>query len=718
MDRNITIPAAGQSQKPQQQKPAVLPEIRQDLALYAPEYDVDGAPLWHLHDPLANKYYRMNDRDVQMLALFGQKDAKELKRINQLIFKDSVDKEELAELENFLRMNNLVKGDAAQLAIYQNQLDKAKQQVSWFAKYVRKPLFFRFPLWNPDKFLDRTIGNLRWLGHKATLYSFVIITILGIYLFSRQVEDFFSTFQYFFSWSGLTVYILALAFIKILHEFGHAYVAKAHGCRVPMIGVALMMGWPVLYTDTSDAWKISSRIKRLQIGAAGVAVELVIASLSLFLWSISPEGSIKSAFFLLSTTTWLMSVFVNFNPLMRFDGYYLLSDLLRVPNLEARSFSMAKWWMRERLFGWEEEPPEHFRPVLVIYAYSVWVYRFFLFLGIAYVVYTFFFKVLGAILFVSTLFSFFVTPVIKELKVWMEMKDKIRWNLNTIRSSALVLILLGLVFIPWQRNIPVPAVLRGQIADLYVPEAGQLVRMPDDRQDVINESDILFELMSPQLERDIQQATSRYTELRWTQASQGFDNNLRSQARIVNSELITQNEILRGLLEKNEQLLIRAPLSGRIVDIAPDIRVGDWLPNGFKIATVVDVRDLEVIAYLEEGQLDRVELGMPARFFPENMEFGVVDAYVKAIDLVAITELDNLYQSSLFGGNLAVREDNAGVQNLVGSHYRIELGLYGTNELNQDKVIRGTAVIDGKRTSFFNRVKKRFVAVFLRESGF
>ena len=87
MDRNITIPAAGQSQKPQQQKPAVLPEIRQDLALYAAEYDVDGAPLWHLHDPLANKYYRMNDRDVQMLALFGQKDAKELKRINQLIFK-------------------------------------------------------------------------------------------------------------------------------------------------------------------------------------------------------------------------------------------------------------------------------------------------------------------------------------------------------------------------------------------------------------------------------------------------------------------------------------------------------------------------------------------------------------------------------------------------------------------------------------------------------
>lgn len=718
MDRNLTVQAAGQQQQKPQQKKAVLPEIRQDLALYPAEHDVDGAPLWHLHDPLANKYYRMNDKDVQLLALFGQKNAKELKRLNQLIFKGEVDKEELEELENFLRMNNLVKGDATQLGLYQTQIDKAKDQVSWFAKYVRKPLFLRFPLWNPDKFLDKTLPNLRWLGHKATLYSFVFITVMGIYLFSRQVEDFFSTFQYFFSWSGLTVYILALAFIKILHEFGHAYVAKAHGCRVPMIGVALMMGWPVLYTDTSDAWKIASRIKRLQIGAAGVAVELVIASLSLFLWSISPEGSIKSAFFLLSTTTWLMSVFVNFNPLMRFDGYYLLSDLLRVPNLESRSFNMAKWWLRERLFGWGEEPPEHFRPPLVVYAYCVWVYRFFLFMGITYVVYTFFFKVLGTILFFSTLFSFLVAPVIKEVKVWMEMKEKIRWNMSTIRSCGFILIFLGLIFVPWQKSVPVAAVLRGQIADLYIPEAGQLLSMPDPRQDAIAETDILFELMSPQLERDIQQATSRYTELRWTQASQGFDTNLRSQARIVNSELITQNEILRGLLEKNEQLVIRAPLSGKIVDIAPDIQVGDWLPSGLKIATVVDTNNLEVIGYLEEGQLDRVELGMPARFYPENPEFGVIDAYVKGIDLVAITELDNLYQSSLFGGNVAVREDNSGTQNLVGSHYRIELGLYGTNELNQEKVIRGTIIIEGKSTSFFNRVRKRFVAVFLRESGF
>ncbi|MAM71307.1 MAG: hypothetical protein CMP91_09220 [Gammaproteobacteria bacterium] len=711
MDRNLKIETAAKGK-------LQLPEIRQELELYEAEYDIDGSPLWHLHDPIANKYFRMNDRDVQLLALFGQKESRKLQQLNDLLYHGEIDKEELEELENFLRMNNLVKADAAQLSYYETQYEKSKQQ-DWFATYIRKPLFFRFPLWNPDKFLDNTLPSIRWLGNKVTIYLFVLITFLGIYLFSRQVDEFFSTFQYFFSWSGIVIYILALTFIKIFHELGHAYVAKAHGCRVPTIGVALIMGWPVLYTDTTDSWKIASNKKRMQIGVAGVSVELVIASLSLFLWSVTPDGSMRSAFFLLSTTTWIMSVFVNFNPLMRFDGYYLLSDLLRVPNLESRSFNMAKWWIRERLFGIGIEPPEHFRPVFVIYAVSVWIYRFFLFLGITFIVYTFFFKALGMALFVATLIQFLVLPVLKEVKVWWEMRDKIKWNKHALRTSAIVLIILGLIFIPWQTNVPVAAVLRGQIADLYVPEAGQLISMPDVAlADEINEGQVLFEINSPQLERDINQATARYTELRWTQASQGFNNNLRSQSRVVNSELVTQNEILRGLLQKNEQLLIRAPISGKIVDIAPDIQVGDWLPSGLKIATVVDETDRDIVAYIEEGQLDRIELGMPARFFPENIEHGVLNAFVRSIDLVAVTELDNMYQASTFGGDLAVREDENGVMNLVNSHYRIELGLNEPARLETQQVIRGTAVIEGLPASFFSRVRKRFVAVFLRETGF
>ncbi len=395
-----------------------------------------------------------------------------------------------------------------------------------------------------------------------------------------------------------------------------------------------------------------------------------------------------------------------------------MSDFLRVPNLEQRSFSMAKWWLRERLFACGIEPPEHFRPVLVVYAYCVWIYRFMLFLGITYIVYTMFFKVLGVALFISTLFNFLIKPVLKELVVWWEMRDKIKWNHSTIRTSAIFLFVLGLIFIPWQRNVPVAAMMRGQIADLYIPEAGQLISMPNNTVDMVEEAEILFELTSPQLERDIEQATSRYTELRWSQASQGFDSNLRSQSRVVNSELLTQNEILRGLLEKNEQLIIRAPLTGRVVDIASDIQVGDWLSTGLKVASIVDTENMEIIAYLEEGQLDRIELGMPAKFYPENIENGVVDAYVRAIDMVAVTELDNLYQASTFGGAIAVREDQDGALNLVSSHYRIELGVYGTDELNKDKIVRGTAVIEGDAVSFFSRARKQFVAVFLRESGF
>ena len=123
--------------------------------------------------------------------------------------------------------------------------------------------------------------------------------------------------------------------------------------------------------------------------------ELAIAAFASLLWSFLPEGALRSAAFLLATTTWLLTLGVNLNPFMRFDGYFLLSDLLEVGNLQQRSFALARWWLREQLFGFAEQPPEllprSLRRGLVIYAFCTWLYRFFLFLGIALLVYMLFF---------------------------------------------------------------------------------------------------------------------------------------------------------------------------------------------------------------------------------------------------------------------------------------------------------------------------------------
>jgi putative peptide zinc metalloprotease protein len=692
-----------------------LPKVRQDLMIYPAEADADGTPLWHLHDPLANKFYRLEERDVQLLAIVGHRSAAEVSYIANKYLKTKVDEADVEELVGFLRTNNLVVCDEVQKTHYRQALETMGQK-EWWELMLKNPIVFRIPIWHPDKFLERTLPYVRWIGSKASITTFVIITLIGFYLVSRQVDQFFTTFEHFFNLSGLAIYFGILFFVKILHELGHAYAAKQLGCRVPVIGVAFLVGWPVFYTDTSDAWKIADRSKRLAIGSAGVGVELVVASLSLLLWSLSPEGVLKSAFFLLATTTWILSIVVNFNPLMRFDGYYLFSDWMRVPNLEKRSFELARWQIRESIFGFGDKAPEPVRRWMIFFAFGVWVYRFFLFLGIALLLYQYFFRAVGVALFVLQIFLLLIRPTLREFEVWWSMRDRMHLNKFTIRSSLILCFVVGLVFIPWRTSVPAPALIEGRISEIYSPQAGRLQSNLIEGQS-IKEGDTVFTLSSPSIDHEFEMVRARYDELRWTYASLGFDTQMRSEATIIGSALRTQNQRLRSLFEQRELLDIKAPFDGTLVDVVPDISPGEWLPKGVRLATVVDRDDVRVSAYLLEEELSRVEVGMTAKFYPENPEFPTVNATVSSISFSGSGQLDKLYLASLFGGDIAVREARDGSLKMVQSHYLIELQV-DQNEEFPMQVVRGNIQINGHAISPFSQIKRRFISLVVRESGF
>ena len=197
---------------------------------------------------------------------------------------------------------------------------------------------------------------------------------------------------------------------------GHGLMTKRFGCRVPAMGVALLVMWPVLWTDTNDAWRLTDRRKRLAIDAAGMLAEITLAVVASLAWSVLPDGPVRTGAFLLSSSTWVLTVLVNVNPLMRFDGYFLLSDLIDVPNLQERGFAIGRWWLRERLFGLRAPVPEQFplpkQRILTAYSLSALIYRFSLFLGIAIVVYHMAFKALGLFLFGVEIWWFIARPIL------------------------------------------------------------------------------------------------------------------------------------------------------------------------------------------------------------------------------------------------------------------------------------------------------------------
>ena len=172
------------------------------------------------------------------------------------------------------------------------------------------------------------------------------------------------------TWQGVLFAGMTLLFTKIIHECGHAYMAKSFGCKIPSMGVAFMVMMPLLYTDTTVAWRLSSRRERLLVVAAGVMSEMSLGAWAALAWCLLPDGFLKSSAFLLATTTWIMSLSINM-----IDGYYFLSDSIGVANLHQRSFAHTKHAPREWLFGFGAAKPEEFRTGLdrglILYAWAV-----------------------------------------------------------------------------------------------------------------------------------------------------------------------------------------------------------------------------------------------------------------------------------------------------------------------------------------------------------
>jgi putative peptide zinc metalloprotease protein len=292
-----------------------------------------------------------------------------------------------------------------------------------------------------------------WLGWIFTRITAVVVTslsLVGIFLATRQWETFSSTFVDQLTWSGLLGYSAALVFAKALHEMGHALTATRYGVRVAHMGVALLVMFPMLYTDTSESWKLSNPRQRLAIAGAGIITELALAGLATLAWSLSPDGSVKSALFFLATTSWLLTLLVNVSPFLRFDGYFILSDAIDYPNLHQRSGEFARIWLRRVLLGFNDAWPEDIRNksrvFLILFAFMTWIYRLVVFLGLAVLVYYFFFKVLGILLMAVELVWFIWRPLWSELSIWRERKSDFKTNRVWVAYVFLWIILVWLLY--------------------------------------------------------------------------------------------------------------------------------------------------------------------------------------------------------------------------------------------------------------------------------
>jgi putative peptide zinc metalloprotease protein len=696
-----------------------IPLLRQDLRLLPGGKDEAGEKEWLLYDPLRHQYFALSRTALLLLRYLPKIGSlAELKTV--LSQKDAqVDDHEVAQFLDFIRDNFLVVGsDMAH--VQKISLAQEARKTNWFMWLLHNYLFIKIPLIRPDRFLDGLLVLTRPLASPLARAAIYALGLYGVFALFWQWESFVTTFDYFFNWQGLIYFGLALAVVKITHELGHALVAKHHGLRVSSMGVALLVLFPVLYTDNTDAWRLTDQRKKLQIVMAGLFVELHIALLALFSWSLLPDGPARSAAFFLATTSILGSLLVNLSPLMRFDGYYALADFLGMQNLQPRSFELARWQLRQWLFGLPENAPEPFPTskhyFLVFYSFVTWIYRFFLFLGIALLVYFFAFKLLGIFLFVVEIIWFIARPVYAEVKRWWARRAIFSWTRQTRRTTAVFFTLLLLAFMPWRTSITAPAIIESIFkTSIHLPDAAQVVKLHVTNGQTVQKGDALLSTLNPTLDHEIGLAErkARLLSLEVTRYAASLKN-LRDKL-VIEQRLAEAQSRLSGLRKRRAAIQLHAPSSG-VVQFTRHLAPDHWLEPEQGLFFIYEPRQSQVVSFVAENQMHRIQKGAEVKFIADDGVHGKFAARLITFEDTAIEQLAYPELTSTHGGVIAVHAEGNGTRT-VDAYYKLRAELIhppkqiGTN-------IVGRLHIETAPYAPMSALVRAISALLLRESGF
>lgn len=705
------------------QTSSCLPALRRDLRVYPGPEQADGSPSWTLTDPLSNQSFRLGWLEYQQLKFWTPLPEEQFKLHLNKHSGLTIGLEQIRQLRDFLVNNHLVTASQQeQTAALQTTFSgrQRKHGPGLLSHYF----FIRIPLIRPDRFLQKTLPAVNVFCQRQLWLLLLVLGLVGSFLTLRQWDQFQTTVSNYFSLSHFHWYLGVIIFAKILHEFGHAYTATRYGCRVNHMGVALMLLWPVLYTDTSDAWKLTSRKQRLHIGAAGVIVELCLAIIATLLWSLLPEGPARAAMVLLASAAWISSLLINLNPFMRFDGYYLLSDWLNVPNLQSRAFALSRWKLREILFQYQDSPPERFDPrlqtTLICYGFATWIYRLVLYFGIALLVYHTLFKVAGIMLMVLELIVLIALPCLTELKIWWQKKTQMKL---TVKNSIALLLLCGLlafIIVPWQGSIAAPAILTTQSkTTMYPAVAARIAELRVSLDQQVAAGDILAVLESPDLTQRIRILQQRITILQWQINHPDMSGQRFSDRNTRGEELVALLTELKGHLQQQSQLTIKAPFAGKIVAIDAHSHAGAWVTPAQALMTLVDPLSVKVEAYFSEAELQRIQPAQSADFYPQTPEPDVkpITVAFKSADAGSSATLNAAYLASYHGGDIATVSAPNGALTPLTAHFRWVFTPL-KNHLANPYEVAGKLQVPAARTSFLSQFSGLAKSVFMRESGF
>jgi putative peptide zinc metalloprotease protein len=586
------------------------PRLRSHAEIHRHHY---RGELWYiLQDHATGRFQRFTPAAYQIIGLMdGKRTVQEIwDTVRERFGEEAPTQEEVIRL-----LSQLHAVDALQADVVPDTSELLKRfEKRRFGKWkqnLRSPLFMRFPLIDPERFLTR----YRWLARPFFSWAGAILWLIVIA---------WAVFQVGVHWPELTENItdrilapknllilwLTFPFLKAFHEFGHGFAVKAKGGEVHEMGIMLLVFTPIPYVDASAASAFRERRERVVVGAAGMMVEIFIAALALFVWINIEPGPIRSLAYNVIFIAGVSSVLFNGNPLLRYDAYYILTDLLEIPNLGPRGNRYVLYLIQRYLF-WvrDAEPPmatrgEHFW--FVLYTISSFFYRMFIFTAIILFVATKFFFI-GVLFACWGLTNMFIWPAVKGIKFLVTSPRLRRRRIKAIMVTGMVLasILALFVLVP----VPLSTTTEGVV---WIPERsfvrvgtnGFVERLLAEPGTRVIKGDPLIQCSDPLLPAQIKVLESRLRELAAIYDNQRISD--RVQMEITKEEIRGVQAQLDDARQRARELTIRSASSGTfVVPMARDLP-GRFVKRGELLGYVLDRSTITARVVVSQSDVDFV----------------------------------------------------------------------------------------------------------------
>lgn len=484
---------------------------------------------------------------------------------------------------------------------------KRRELVSRFIN----PLAIRVKLFDPESLLNHLKPLTKYLFTRVTGFIWLLCAVLGIATLGIHWDEFTKGFSdKIFSYHSVIIFLVLYPLIKGLHELGHALAIKKWGGEVHNVGIMFLVLMPVPYVDASASWSFRNKYHRMLVGSAGILVEVFIACMSLIVWANLEPGLARSMAYNAVIIGGVSTILFNANPLLRFDGYYVLMDWLEMPNLATRANAytghLAKHYLLQAPWGTKDWGAPDEQRILFIYAVLSYLYRIFLSLTIAIFVASQY-LVVGVALAIWALFMSIVLPVIKLLRKLLISSEMRKYRQKSV--STIFLIMSGVFIVLTVVPVPYLTVAHGIVwmsEDDFLRSsvAGTITDIKLFSGNKVSQGEVIIKLSDSELESQYKVLRARRAVLEGQSRAKRSSDYL--EAIIIKEELQAVDQEIAEIQNKIDNLTILAPFDGVLILHEQNDLLGRFVKKGQSLGFVLDERNVVIRVAVEQLYADLV----------------------------------------------------------------------------------------------------------------